>query len=114
MFHLTRQERSVVLFLSFVFLVGTALQYLCKRYSFFSERVNLSRSDWIARKTDLNRAAPAELEGLPGIGPVLAQRIIAYREEHGVFHSLEELKSVPGMSPFLYQKITKFLKIADN
>lgn len=46
---------------------------------------------------DLNRADAAELEGLPGVGPVLAQRIVAYRDEYGPFTVVEDLLDVPGI-----------------
>lgn len=46
---------------------------------------------------DLNRAGVDELEGLPGVGPVLAERIVAYRTEHGPFHAIEDLLSVSGI-----------------
>jgi competence protein ComEA len=46
---------------------------------------------------DLNRADAAELETLPGVGPVLADRIVAYREANGPFSTIEDLLSVPGI-----------------
>ena len=46
---------------------------------------------------DLNTAAMEELQELPGIGPELAERIVAYREEHGAFRSVEEIMEVPGI-----------------
>lgn len=45
----------------------------------------------------VNRAAAAELETLPGVGPVLASRIVAFREENGPFSTVEDLLSVPGI-----------------
>jgi competence protein ComEA len=45
----------------------------------------------------LNLAGIEELETLPGVGPVLAERIIAYREQHGPFAVVEDLLDVPGI-----------------
>lgn len=45
----------------------------------------------------VNRATAAELEALPGVGPVLAERIVAYRAENGPFSAVEDLLSVPGI-----------------
>jgi competence protein ComEA len=46
---------------------------------------------------DLNTATPAELDTLPGVGPVLAQRILDWRTEHGRFESVDQLGDVPGI-----------------
>ena len=49
--------------------------------------------------TDLNRATAADLEALPGIGPVLAERIVASRAQAGPFASVDDLKRVRGIGP---------------
>jgi competence ComEA-like helix-hairpin-helix protein len=48
---------------------------------------------------NINTATAADFESLDGIGPVLAARIVAYREQHGPFVSVDELDSVSGIGP---------------
>ncbi len=51
-----------------------------------------------AKPIDLNLANVKELQELPGVGPVTAQRIIAMREKSGRFHRVEDLLAVRGIS----------------
>ncbi|MGY1858458.1 ComEA family DNA-binding protein [Modestobacter sp. SYSU DS0290] len=51
---------------------------------------------------DLNRATVAELDALPGIGPVLAQRIVDHRGTHGPFTNVEQLDDVSGIGPAIF------------
>jgi competence protein ComEA len=48
-------------------------------------------------KVRVNSAGAAELERLPGVGPVLAERIVAHREAYGPFAAVEDLLDVPGI-----------------
>lgn len=48
-------------------------------------------------RLNINTADAAALETLPGVGPALAQRIVAYREAHGPFTAVEDLLNVPGI-----------------
>ena len=47
----------------------------------------------------LNSATLEQLDGLPGVGPVTAQKIVDYRTQHGGFGSVDELDAVPGIGP---------------
>ena len=50
----------------------------------------------LCQEIDLNHASAEELRALPGVGPVLAEAIVAYRDEHGPFSSPAELLNVKG------------------
>lgn len=54
---------------------------------------------------DLNGSGVDALDDLPGIGPVLARRIVAHRERHGPFHRLEDLLQVEGIGPRLLDRL---------
>ena len=56
-----------------------------------------SRSEVPGGKLRLNLATAAELDSLPGVGPVIAERIVSYREEFGPFRSIDDLLDVPGI-----------------
>ena len=47
----------------------------------------------------LSTATEEQLDALPGIGPVTAQKIVDYRTEHGAFHSVDELDAISGIGP---------------
>ncbi len=56
-------------------------------------------------KVHLNRATESELEDLPGVGPVLAARLLQYRDEHGGFRNLAALDSVAGVGPSMLENL---------
>ncbi|MFC0314139.1 helix-hairpin-helix domain-containing protein [Gordonia phosphorivorans] len=63
------------------------------------------RAPVAAAKVDLNTATVAQLDTLPGVGPVTAQAIIAWREQHGGFTSVDQLAEVDGIGPARLAKL---------
>jgi len=60
---------------------------------------------------DINRATLAQLDTLPGIGPVTAQRIIDYRVKVGRINALDELKKISGLGGSKFEEIKPLLRI---
>lgn len=65
------------------------------------------------QKIDINRAEPWLLEVLPGIGEVLAQRIVDYRSENGPFRTIEDLLKVSGIGEGTFAKIKDYITASD-
>ncbi|MCI5554232.1 MAG: helix-hairpin-helix domain-containing protein [Ruminococcus sp.] len=65
----------------------------------------------ISYPLDLNAATAEELETLPGVGAILAERIVSYREAVGGFQTLEELQQVNGIGSGIYFQIAPYLFI---
>jgi len=160
MWNLTREEQTVIIFLSGVFLVGMGIKLLggiprsqnlslptsnslvkvkiggaVRKPGWYSlsegslvieavkkaggalPQADLSRLNldsrlkdedeiWIpGEKIDINRASPHQLTYLPGIGPILAQRIVEYRQKKGPFQDLSDLEKVPGIGKLKLEKI---------
>lgn len=63
------------------------------------------------RKIDLNTAGVEELGTLPRVGPVLAQRIVDWRKQHGRFKTVEELDAVDGVGPKLLEALRPLVRV---
>lgn len=60
---------------------------------------------------NLNTATPKQLEELPGIGPVLAKRIVEFRQKKGPYRRLEELLAIPGISEAKWKVLRDHLTV---
>ena len=60
---------------------------------------------------DINSADEETLQTLPGIGPALAERIVAYREENGGFRYLYELTNVKGIGSSTFEALQEFITL---
>ena len=118
MLWLTDRERWTLLGLGCAALLGAGLN----GYRAHAERVTVQvvpadeRAQWdraldTARGLSVNTATAAQLERLPGIGPTLATRIVAYREAHGPFTSLRDLDRIEGVGPSLLGRLREYLSL---
>ncbi len=62
-------------------------------------------------RININTASAAELDALPKVGPVLAGRIVAWREEHGPFAAVEELDAVDGVGPKMLEALLPLVTV---
>ncbi len=60
---------------------------------------------------DLNSATAAQLDTLPGVGPVTAERILSWRKDHERFRRIEELQEVDGIGPKTYSQIAPHVRV---
>jgi len=63
-------------------------------------------------RIDMDQADVTEITRLPRIGPALAQRLVAWRAQHGAFGGLARLDSVPGVGPSLMDAIRPFVSFS--
>ena len=61
---------------------------------------------------DINSASSQELQGIPGIGPVLAESITTYRLKHGLFRSLADLQKVSGIGGKTVERLRLYCHVA--
>jgi len=106
MFCLSRQERNVILAIAGLMVFGAC-------YRFFQpspEPVSVSpASDPGPLAVNINRAAQEDLIRIPGIGTVLAARILAYRQVHGAFTCYEDVKSVKGIGDKKLESLKQYI-----
>jgi len=74
-----------------------------------AEQVRVASTE--VAKVNINKATVKELQGLPGIGQVTAERIVAYRAEKGKFKSSEDLLKVKGVGKKSLEKIRDLISI---
>ena len=100
----TRQERLALGFVLGVGLLGMAARFCLPEQ--LEGRRFIPQPPTVA----VNRAEPAELTALPGIGPVLAQRITEDRKLHGRFLTLSDLSRVKGVTPKVLEKVKGWVR----
>lgn len=109
---MTRQERVLFIVLTGAAVVGLGVRWVQVRQATprvevrGAGRAGLAPSSGPARHpVPINRADIEALTRVPGLGPVLAARIVAHREAFGPFATLDDVERVPGIGPVLLERI---------
>jgi comEA protein len=136
-FAFTKSERKIFFFLSILFLGGIAVKVYREKiaadqapvfdYSasdkIFEERshgvavgsdsatVSPARKTLPLKKVNINTAGKSTLASLPGIGPGIAERMVAYRSENGKFLTTGDLRKVKGIGKKKFEKILPYITI---
>ena len=76
-----------------------------------NSRAKSSKKIKVNGPININTANLAQLDALPGVGPVIAARIISYREKNGPFKTIEELRKVPGMGASKFAQLQSQIRI---
>jgi competence ComEA-like helix-hairpin-helix protein len=63
---------------------------------------------------DLNTADATELALLPAVGAGLAERIMAYRDQHGPFKSIDDLRHVSGIGPAIMERVRPYVTVSEH
>ena len=86
--------------------------YVDRKFSPQAVAKHRARSATVNRgPVNINRATVKELDRLPGIGPVIAQRIVDYRNLNGSFIAVEDLKKVSGIGGSKFEKIKNAVRV---
>ncbi|MDD3966909.1 MAG: helix-hairpin-helix domain-containing protein [Candidatus Neomarinimicrobiota bacterium] len=122
----TKKEKNLILIIALVLIAGalwSLLRTVVKKQrplstadirmesSFQREDEQRGESDLPLQPVNINTAALMEIEALPYIGIEKAKAIIAYREEHGSFATVDELTKVKGIGPSTLEKLKPFIKL---
>ncbi len=109
MFYLTPQERRFVVGIMIVFIIGDVVQVLFRGDSKPMHKARSVRQI----KININTARVEQFQMLPGIGAVLASRIVDYRQKNGPFQALEDLRKVKGLHAKRFAHIKEFIELGN-
>ena len=106
---LSSQHQLAIALLASVSLAVVGIAYSWSVWKGDQGDIDQSHAALRILKVDVNRAAAGELMAVPNIGPKMAQAIVDYRDDQGLFKSLEELQNVPGIGAIKLEQVKKYL-----
>ncbi|MFH0732568.1 MAG: helix-hairpin-helix domain-containing protein [Candidatus Omnitrophota bacterium] len=120
---MSKQERLIIIFLLITAALGVSVSYYKKAHL---EPIRVCASeisknapgydvlDSSKKLININTADERQLARIPGIGPKLAQRIVAYRQENSPFYTPSDIMKVAGIGKSKYEQMKLFIKTQDE
>ncbi|MCK4249187.1 MAG: helix-hairpin-helix domain-containing protein [Candidatus Omnitrophica bacterium] len=121
MLNLTKQEKGVIIFLAGMAVLGLGIKTI--RFSGQDLELEVKVSEVVpvqenidqilleARMVNINKDDKEKIVSLPGIGPVLAGRIVQYRKINGPYQKPDQLMDVSGIGPKKFEQIKKYIVV---
>lgn len=107
---LTDQEKTVLITIVIAALAGVLITFLFS----YNKRLEQKPREAAQLLINVNTATAADFDKLPGIGKVMAERIIKQREKKNGFKTIEDLRAVKGISAAKFEQIRKYLIITQD
>jgi len=111
MFYFNPQEQRVLVFSVFFLFSGMLLDICFTKYPNWFAQIDFTSSDQIYPKIDLNQADYQELLNIPYIGKMTAHEIIKYRQDIGLFDSINELLKIDKIKKHHFEYFKNYLKV---
>ncbi|MGE0268542.1 MAG: ComEA family DNA-binding protein [Candidatus Omnitrophota bacterium] len=110
MLNLTKNEASVLAVFAAVLCFGSAFHVIIKKYPRLINFTDRLETGYVPHKIDINTADKEELKSVPYIGDYTAAAILEYRQTHGHFETLDQLKRIRGIRENNFKRFSPFLK----
>lgn len=110
MLNLTKNEASVLAVFAAVLCFGSAFHVVLKKYPHLVNFTSRLETGYVPHKIDINTADKETLKSVPYIGEYTAAAIIEFREKHGRFETLDQLKLIRGIRENNFKRFSFYLK----
>jgi len=103
----TNEEKTILVSILVAAVAGLLINLIFS----YNKKLSEKPAQPAALIININTAAPEELDRLPGVGKVTAERIVEYRTKNGAFKTVEDLAKVKGITRPKLEKIRKFVSL---
>ncbi|MBF0483816.1 MAG: helix-hairpin-helix domain-containing protein [Candidatus Omnitrophica bacterium] len=111
MFSFNKQEIITIIVICSVIVIGSILRFTSTRFPRHWQKTELMSGNTCFVKVNVNRASVKDLDNVPNLGLSTAGRIISYRNSHGPFKAVDEIKNIPRVREKDFALFAKYLEV---